>query len=100
MDDAIARANALPYAFHAAVFTRDIDTAMRCYHRLDAAAVIINDAIVSRYKFDTGRNYLLQLFVQILGFAASFSHPGPAGQVIVMRMMEKTQKGDVNPHAV
>ena len=43
MDDAIARANALPYAFQAAVFTRDIDTAMRCYTRLDAAAVMINE---------------------------------------------------------
>ena len=29
VDEAIARANALPYAFQAAVFTRDLDTAMR-----------------------------------------------------------------------
>jgi acyl-CoA reductase-like NAD-dependent aldehyde dehydrogenase len=43
IDAAIERANSLPYAFQAAVLTRDIDTAMRCYHRLDASAVMIND---------------------------------------------------------
>ena len=43
MDEAIGRANSLPYAFQASVITRDIDTALRCYRRLDAAAVMIND---------------------------------------------------------
>jgi acyl-CoA reductase-like NAD-dependent aldehyde dehydrogenase len=43
LDGAIARANALPYAFQAAVFTRDIDTALRAARRLDASAVIVND---------------------------------------------------------
>jgi acyl-CoA reductase-like NAD-dependent aldehyde dehydrogenase len=43
LDDAIERANALPHAFQAAVFTRDIDTAMRAYARLDASAVMVND---------------------------------------------------------
>ncbi|MGD0516290.1 MAG: aldehyde dehydrogenase family protein [Thermoguttaceae bacterium] len=43
MDEAIARANALPYAFQAAVFTRDLDTALRATRRLDAAAVMVND---------------------------------------------------------
>ncbi|MCC6126445.1 MAG: aldehyde dehydrogenase family protein [Pirellulales bacterium] len=43
LDDAIARANALPYAFQAAVFTRDLDTALRATRRLDAAAVMVND---------------------------------------------------------
>jgi acyl-CoA reductase-like NAD-dependent aldehyde dehydrogenase len=43
MDDAIARANSLPYAFQAAVFTQNIDTAMRGFSRLDAAAVMINE---------------------------------------------------------
>ena len=42
-DDAIARANALPVAFQAAVFTRDHATAMRAYARLDASAVMLND---------------------------------------------------------
>jgi acyl-CoA reductase-like NAD-dependent aldehyde dehydrogenase len=43
LDDAIVRANALPYAFQAAVFTRDLDTALRTSRRLNASAVMIND---------------------------------------------------------
>ena len=43
IDDAIARANALPFSFQASVFSRDIDTAMHAYRRLDASAVMIND---------------------------------------------------------
>jgi acyl-CoA reductase-like NAD-dependent aldehyde dehydrogenase len=43
LDEAIARANALPVAFQAAVFTRDHATAMRAYERLDASAVMVND---------------------------------------------------------
>jgi len=43
IDDAIAQANGLPYAFQAAVFTRDLDTALRASKRLDAAAVMVND---------------------------------------------------------
>ena len=43
MDAAISRANSLPYAFQAAVFTKDIDAAMHAYRRLDASAVMIND---------------------------------------------------------
>jgi acyl-CoA reductase-like NAD-dependent aldehyde dehydrogenase len=43
LDDAIARANALPVAFQAAVFTRDFDLAMRAFTRLDASAVMVND---------------------------------------------------------
>lgn len=43
MGAAIHQANALPYAFQAAVYTKDIDTAMRCYSELDAAAVMINE---------------------------------------------------------
>jgi acyl-CoA reductase-like NAD-dependent aldehyde dehydrogenase len=43
LDHAIARANALPVAFQAAVFTNDYPTAMRAYARLDASAVMIND---------------------------------------------------------
>jgi acyl-CoA reductase-like NAD-dependent aldehyde dehydrogenase len=41
--DAVQRANALPIAFQAAVFCRDISTATRLYHDLDASAVMIND---------------------------------------------------------
>ena len=43
MDEAIARANALPVAFQAAVFTRSYATAMRAYQRLDGSAVMVND---------------------------------------------------------
>jgi len=43
IDEAIKRANALPYAFQASVFTRDIDKALRASVRLDASAVMIND---------------------------------------------------------
>ena len=43
LDGAIRRANALPYAFQAAVFTRDLDKALYTSRRLDASAVMIND---------------------------------------------------------
>jgi len=43
LDEGIRRANGLPLAFQAAVFTRDVDTAMRAYSRLDASAVMVND---------------------------------------------------------
>ncbi len=42
-DEAIRRANALPLSFQAAVYTRDIDSAMRAYVQLDASAVMVND---------------------------------------------------------
>ena len=43
IDQAIHQANALPLAFQASVFTKDIDTAMHAYSRLKASAVMIND---------------------------------------------------------
>jgi len=43
MDQAMQRANALPFSFQAAVFTKNLDTAMWAYKRLDAAAVMVND---------------------------------------------------------
>ncbi|MEE2822247.1 MAG: aldehyde dehydrogenase family protein [Acidobacteriota bacterium] len=43
IDQAIEQANSLPYAFQAAVFTKDIDTAMHAYSQLNASAVMIND---------------------------------------------------------
>ena len=42
LDDAITRSNELPYAFQAAIYTRNLDTALRAYRRLDAAAVMVN----------------------------------------------------------
>ncbi len=43
LDEAVERANSLPFAFQAAVFTRDLDTALRAARRLDASAVMVND---------------------------------------------------------
>jgi acyl-CoA reductase-like NAD-dependent aldehyde dehydrogenase len=43
LDEAIERANALPFSFQSSVFTRDIDTALRCYNRFSAATVVVND---------------------------------------------------------
>ncbi len=43
LDEAIARSNSVPLAFQAAVFTRDLDTALRASRRLDASAVMVND---------------------------------------------------------
>lgn len=43
IDDAIKRANSLPVAFQASVFTKDIDQAFYAAKRLDASAVMIND---------------------------------------------------------
>ena len=41
--DAIRRANSLPYAFQAAVFTKNIDVAMDTAKKIDASAVMVND---------------------------------------------------------
>jgi acyl-CoA reductase-like NAD-dependent aldehyde dehydrogenase len=43
MDQAIEQANALPYAFQAAVFTNNLQRALRGYKRLNASAVMVND---------------------------------------------------------
>jgi acyl-CoA reductase-like NAD-dependent aldehyde dehydrogenase len=43
LDEAIAHANSLPWAFQAAVFTDSMATASRAAGRLDASAVMIND---------------------------------------------------------
>ena len=43
LDDAIERANGLPYAFQAAVFTRRLDIATKLIGALNATAVMVND---------------------------------------------------------
>lgn len=48
MDQAIKHANSLPFAFQAAVFTKDIDTAMHAYQQLDASAVMVNESTTFR----------------------------------------------------
>ncbi len=41
--DAVRAANAVPFAFQSAVFTRDLDRALHLSEHLDASAVMIND---------------------------------------------------------
>ena len=43
MNEAIARANSLPFSFQASVFAKDIDKALAAVRNLDAAAVMVND---------------------------------------------------------
>ena len=43
VDQAIATANQLPFAFQASVLTKDLDFGLRCSRRLDAATVMVND---------------------------------------------------------
>lgn len=43
LEDAILRANSLPVAFQAAVFTQKLNAALRCVRELDATAVMVND---------------------------------------------------------
>jgi acyl-CoA reductase-like NAD-dependent aldehyde dehydrogenase len=48
LDQAIANANSLPFAFQASVFAQDIGVALRAAERLDASAVMINDLTAFR----------------------------------------------------
>ena len=43
VDEAIAKANSVPFAFQAAVFTQDINLALRAYKHLNASAIMVND---------------------------------------------------------
>lgn len=43
LDEAIERANAVPYAFQASIFTEALTPALRAAERLDASSVMIND---------------------------------------------------------
>ncbi len=43
IDDAIARANALDVSFQAAIFTKNIDTALKAVKRLNGTTVMVND---------------------------------------------------------
>jgi acyl-CoA reductase-like NAD-dependent aldehyde dehydrogenase len=48
LDEAIAQANSLPFAFQASVFAGDIDIALRAARSLDASTILINDHIAFR----------------------------------------------------
>ncbi|MBU1920280.1 aldehyde dehydrogenase family protein [bacterium] len=43
MDKAIERANALPYSFQAAIYTNDLNTALRGYARLNGSTIMVNE---------------------------------------------------------
>ena len=43
LDEAIVRANALPFSFQASVFGRDLDAILRATRRLEAATVMVNE---------------------------------------------------------
>jgi len=43
MDEAIERANAVPFSFQASIFTKNIDTALIGWQDLEATAVMVND---------------------------------------------------------
>lgn len=43
LDDAIQRANDVPFSFQAAIFTQNLDRAFKAVRRLNAMAVIVND---------------------------------------------------------
>lgn len=43
MDEAIDKANSLPFSFQASVFAQDIDKALKAARNMDAAAVMINN---------------------------------------------------------
>jgi acyl-CoA reductase-like NAD-dependent aldehyde dehydrogenase len=43
IEQAIAIANSLPWAFQASVFTRDLDRALHAFHHLDGSAIMVND---------------------------------------------------------
>lgn len=50
IDDAIQKANSLPYGLHAAVFTENINLALKAAYSLDCGSVIINDS--TDYRLD------------------------------------------------
>jgi len=43
MDEALEKANSLPVAFQASIFTKNLDKAMRAFRRFDASAIMVND---------------------------------------------------------
>ena len=43
IDEAIARANSLPFAFQSSVFARDLGVALKAARSLDASTVLVND---------------------------------------------------------
>jgi len=51
VDEAIEKANSLPFGLHAAVFTRDVSLALKMAYALDCGGVMINDS--TDYRLDS-----------------------------------------------
>ncbi len=51
LDEALQKANSLPYGLHAAIFTQDVETAFRAAYELDCGGVMINDS--TDYRLDS-----------------------------------------------
>jgi glyceraldehyde-3-phosphate dehydrogenase (NADP+) len=51
LDEAIKKANVLPYGLHAAIFTRNVDVAFKAAYGLDCGGVMVNDS--TDYRLDS-----------------------------------------------
>jgi glyceraldehyde-3-phosphate dehydrogenase (NADP+) len=51
LDEALEKANSLPFGLHAAVFTRDVNVAFKAVYGLDCGGVIVNDS--TDYRLDS-----------------------------------------------
>lgn len=51
LEEAIEKANSLPFGLHAAVFTNDINTALKVAYQLECGGVMINDS--TDYRLDS-----------------------------------------------
>lgn len=51
LEDAIQKANSLPYGLHAAIFTKSVDVAFKAAYELDCGGVMVNDS--TDYRLDS-----------------------------------------------
>jgi len=51
LNEAIQKANSLPFGLHAAIFTKDVDVAFKAAYELDCGGVMINDS--TDYRLDS-----------------------------------------------
>jgi len=51
LDEAVKKANALPFGLHAAIFTQNVDVAFKAAYELDCGGVMINDS--TDYRLDS-----------------------------------------------
>jgi glyceraldehyde-3-phosphate dehydrogenase (NADP+) len=51
LEEAIQKANALPFGLHAAIFTRNVDVAFKAAYEMDCGGVMVNDS--TDYRLDS-----------------------------------------------